>query len=184
MTIKRLIGFPVSLSLVLLGMGTMPAFAQQELAMTTVDFDIPGTAEVLSGDYNAAITASEKLVDARFNLRKVAARTNLCISYAALRDFENATKWCDAATEINRVPWITANNRAVLHLLMGEFREAHAMLEATEGSVNNGAFKKTCQLCWVAIKENHQEAQQREMYAQAGKSPGERVLRQLEEVED
>lgn len=184
MTIKRLIGIPVSMGLALLGLGAMPAFAQQELAMTTVDFDIPGTAEVLSGDYEAAIVASEKLVNARFHLRKVAARTNLCISYAALGDFGNASKWCDAAQEINRVPWITANNRAVLHLLMGEAREAHAMLEAAEGRLNNGAYRKTCKLCWAAIQENHQEAQQREMYAQAGKSPGERVLRQLEEVED
>lgn len=167
MNIKPILKLPIKVCLVILGTGALPAIADNQLAMTTVNFDVPGTEAVLDGNYRQAINASEKYVEAGFNLRKLAARTNLCVSYAALGEFENASKWCDAAKEINRVGWVTANNRAVLHLLMNEYREGHAMLEAAEGSLNNGAFRKSCRVCWAAIQDNHEEAERREVMAQA-----------------
>jgi tetratricopeptide (TPR) repeat protein len=167
MKIRSILKFPIQVCLAILATGALPANADNPLAMTTVGFDVPGTAEVLDGDYRAAIKASEQYVDAGYNLRKVAARTNLCIAYTGLGEYEDAAKWCGAAKEINRSGWITANNEAVLHILKGEIQQGHEMLESAEERVNNGAFRKSCRECWVAIKENHEEAERREVIARA-----------------
>ena len=177
MNIRPMFKLPIKVCLVILGTAALPAHAGNQLAMTTVNFEVPGTAAVLEGNYEEAIKASEKYIDAAFNLRRVAALTNLCISYTALGDFEDASKWCEAASEVNRAGWVTANNRAVLHLIMGEYREGHSMLESAEVSVNNGAFRKSCRECWAAIKENHEEAERREIMAQAAAEPDDYVAR-------
>lgn len=141
------------------GLGISPALADHELVMTTVDLEIPGTDAIREGDYERAIALSEGRVDAGWNVRKLAARTNLCIAYTALGDFENAISWCDAAMEVGRQGWIAKNNRAVLHLLMGEIDMGHAMLEAAEDT----AFGR---LYWHAARSNHREAEYLESIAQ------------------
>ena len=82
-----------------------------------------------------------KYVNAGVNVRKVAARTNLCIGYAATRQYDDAIKWCDAAVEIDRRAWITKNNRAVLYYLMGDF-EASAAEFAKSREAGGGYFFK------------------------------------------
>lgn len=163
-----------------LGTAAAPALAEHELIMTTLEYKIPGTAAVLRGDYIAALEASRRHVDARWYVRRLAARTNLCIAYTGIGDYESAVKWCDAALNINsssqlfgknrganqdsamqatRASWIAKNNRAVLHLLMGEIGEGHEILEASEGLVRSRFYQ--------AINgNNHQEAEYREALAQ------------------
>lgn len=178
---NRLVKFSLTACLAILGIAAMPVLADHELIMTTMEFDVPGKAAVLRGDYTEAIEDSEDYVDANWYARRLAARTNLCISYAGLGDFENAVKWCDAAMEIssatkispdtnkatlqndgalgNRVSWIARNNRAVLHLLMGEAGEGHAMLEAAEDKLRGKLYQ-------VVARNNHEEAEYREATAQ------------------
>lgn len=191
MSIRKLWTFPATVCLVLLGMGSMSAMAEHELIMTTVEYDIPGKAAVLRGDYIKAIDVSKKYVDARWYVRRLAARTNLCISYTGLRDFENAAKWCDAAMQINRksqlydnnrgtlqetkmqatrASWIATNNRAVLHLLMGEIGEGHQILEAAEGKVRGRLYQAVNQ-------SNHREAEYREAVAQTSVEPDSLVVK-------
>lgn len=191
MSIRKLWTFPATVCLVLLGMGSMSAMAEHELIMTTVDYDIPGKAAVLRGDYIKAIEVSKKYVDARWYVRRLAARTNLCISYTGLRNFENAAKWCDAAMQVNRSSevfdnnrgslkdsaiqasrpsWIAKNNRAVLHLLMGEIGEGHQILEAAEGKVRGSLYQAVNQ-------SNHREAEYREAVAQTSVEPDSLVVK-------
>lgn len=112
-----------------------------KLTMATVELgleEFPGNDLVLSGDYEEAILVSMKEVDTAWNIGKVAARTNLCISYTALKDYENAIKWCDAAVAVNRIGWVTKNNRAVLHFLMQEHQQGMTLLKQAHANAHRG----------------------------------------------
>ena len=168
-----------------LGTAAAPALADNELIMTTLEYKIPGTAAVLRQDFIEAIEPGKRYVDARWYVRRLAARTNLCIAYAGIGDYESAVKWCDAAMQVNRpsrlfgengerlddastgatrASWIARNNRAVLHLLMGEISEGHQMLEATERKV----YRK---LQYAIAHRNHLNAEYREALAQTSVEP-------------
>ena len=172
MDVKQIVKGLLAISMGAVTLGVSPAFADHELVMTTVDIEIPGTDAIREGDYELAITLSEQKVNAGWNLRKLAARTNLCIAYTALGEFENAVPWCDAAIEVERLGWIAKNNRAVLHLLMGEIEMGHAMLEAAEET----AFGR---LYWVASRNNHREAEYLESIAKASADPDSLVVRSV-----
>lgn len=120
----------------------------EELVMSTITSDVPGTNEILDGNYSEGIRQSEGYVNASYNLRKAAARNNLCVAYTALKQFEDATKWCDAAIEVGRRVSVTKNNRAVLAYLMGDYDFSTQLLsEAREAA---GGFMS-------APKLNHNE---------------------------
>ena len=107
----------------------------EELVMGTITADVAGTNDVLDGNYAEGIRKSHLYVDAASNVRRVAARTNLCIAYTATRQYEDATKWCDAAIEVGRRVSITKNNRAVLAYLMGNYDFSTELLsEAREAA--------------------------------------------------
>ena len=132
---------PVTLLGVLAMFVAGPANAEHQLVMATVKSEVVGTNEILDGDYLSGIKKSMKYANAGANIRKIAARTNLCIGYAATRQYDEAIKWCDAAVEIDRRAWITKNNRAVLYYLMGDF-EASAAAFAESREAGGGYFFK------------------------------------------
>ena len=145
---------PVTLLGVLALFMAGPANAEHQLVMATVKSEVVGTNEILDGDYLAGIRLSMRSANAGANVRKVAARTNLCIGYTAARQYDEATKWCDAAIEVDRRSWITKNNRAVLYYLMGDF-EASAAAFAESRAAGGGYFFK------VATAPNQHEIEQK-----------------------
>ena len=150
--------------------GITPALAEHELVMTTIDSDLQGTNALLQRDYERAIALSEPKTDAAWNIRKLAARTNLCIAYTVIGDFDKAVSWCDAAMEVGRLGWVAKNNRAVLHLLMGEIELGHAMLEAAEDSAHGRVY-------WLAARKNHTEAEYIEAMAKSSAESESLVVR-------
>ena len=107
----------------------------EELIMGTIAADVAGTNDILDGNYLEGIRKSHRYVDSASNARRVAARTNLCVAYTATRQFDEATKWCDAAIAVGRRAWVTKNNRAVLAYLMGDYDSSTQLLsEAREAA--------------------------------------------------
>lgn len=191
MTKNRLCEYLVAILIAVLGLLAIPSFADDELIMTTLEYKIPGTAAVLRQDFIGAIEPSKRHVDARWYVRRLAARTNLCIAYAGIGDYESAVKWCDAAMQVDRssrlfgkngailddasmqsarASWIARNNRAVLHLLMGEIDEGHQMLEVAERKV----YRKLQQ---SIAHSNHLNAEHREAMAKTTVEPESLVVK-------
>lgn len=120
----------------------------EELIMGTITADVAGTNEILDGDYLTGASKSKKYVDAGSNVRRVAARTNLCVAFTATQKYDKAVKWCDAAVEVGRQSWITKNNRAVLAYLMGDLEGSKQwMAEAQEAAAGY----------WFPAKLNHND---------------------------
>ena len=127
----------VTALLLTLAIGTANA---DELIMGTITSDVPGTDEILDGDYLAGISKSKKYVDAGSNVRRVAARNNLCVAYTATRQYDDAVKWCDAAIEVGRRGGIVKNNRAVLAYQMGEYEASKAWLDEARDARSGSLF--------------------------------------------
>ena len=125
----------------------------EELVMGTIPSDVPGTNEILDGDYKAGIQLSERYVNAGHNLRKLAARTNLCVAYTALKQYDDAAKWCDSAMEVERRAWVTKNNRAVLAYMVGDYTASQQLLsEAREaGGGKLSAMSRNFHVVEIAV---------------------------------
>lgn len=137
--VKNRFAIPALFFALLLSFASAPASAE-ELIMGTIASDVSGTNDILDGDYLAGIRKSKRYVDTASNVRRVAARTNLCVAYTATRQYDDAVKWCDAAIEVNRRAWVTKNNRAVLAYLMGDYDVSAQLLSEARQAAGGYLF--------------------------------------------
>ncbi len=134
-------GFLVpALFLALLISFTSSSASAEEMVMVTITTDMAGTDEILDGKYLEAIPKSLYYVDTSSNIRRVAARTNLCVAYTATRQYDEAVKWCDAAVEVGRRAKVTKNNRAILAYMMGDYDTSAKLLSEAGEALGGNIF--------------------------------------------
>lgn len=137
--VENRFAIPALFFALLLSFASAPANAA-ELIMGTIASDVSGTNDILDGDYLAGIRKSKRYIDTASHVRRVAARTNLCVAYTATRQYDDAVKWCDAAIKVNRRAWVTKNNRAVLAYLMGDYDVSAQLLSEARQAAGGYLF--------------------------------------------
>lgn len=164
---KRVVVLSASVFLALLVCGAGPAAAEEPLRMFTYDEPVLGTTEILNGRFEAGIKKSLRLVNSSNEFRRLASRTNLCVGYTALHQFDNAVKWCDAAIDVGELrDWHVRNNRAVLYHLMGDYEASSVLLSAASnpsvlvGVVDRRLLKSNLRISDVAYARLRKEEEE------------------------
>jgi Flp pilus assembly protein TadD len=151
----RALGFAATASL-LLGSAAQAADESHPFILTAY-VNAPGGPELVSGNYEAAVTALRSYRLDPFMSEPSALKTNLCIAYAKLKQWDSAHDACDAAVKTaqnmdlpvymtnalvtrNNYSAVALSNRAVLHWLSADSAAAASDLHKAETLVPNADF--------------------------------------------
>lgn len=107
------------------------------------DEDVWGARAVESGDYDKGILRLERILKGAVSHgTRAPVLIDLCVAYTMKKNFEMATKRCDAAIENGWSLGLAYNNRGVLNIAMGEYEAALADFEMAKGKRGAGALKR------------------------------------------
>ncbi len=104
----------------------LSATAGEPLTLQLHWFQVPGSREMKSGNYERAVERLEARI-ARGNSspsRRTAVLIDLCVGNIMLNRLEEATRVCDEATKTGWYADITYNNRGVLNMVRGRHEAA------------------------------------------------------------
>ena len=115
-------------------LGTSVAIADDTYRMQIHPKEVPGTWELVHGQYDRAITLLEIAASKsnRTNRDFGAITNNLCVAYTRTADFARAQSHCNRAVDFAYPPGLALNNRGVLLALRGDIVAAAADFEAAK----------------------------------------------------